>query len=197
MKLTFYDYMRAGQVKRWHIVETTRQQVLAEHLWRTTVIAMELYDKIIGCSFNGKEGHEPLLRLIVQCLFSDCPEIRTGDIPTPAKAFIKELAGDVLKPMERVLMPNIPYLGTPPIPLDTMEGRIIKMADAIEAAHWISEHKVGAHADVVAQTNKSIMANLVVKFSEETSMDWFGPVNEILMALGMPYLSVSLKITPP
>lgn len=203
MKLSFYDYMRAGQVKRWHIVETTRQQTLAEHLWRTTVIALELYDQIVGAKFNGRESWHEILQLVMEGLFHDTPEIRMGDTPTPAKAFIRENAGDVFTPMQQALMPEIPYIGgTLPVTA-TMAGgdgilaRILKLADAIEAAHWISEHKVGAHADVVAQANRKIMADLVVRYSQETELDWFAPANHVLMALGMPYLSVNLRLTPP
>lgn len=190
MKLTFYDFMRAGHVKRWHIVETVRPQTLAEHLWRVTVIALELYQLM------GHDAANERAQLMAAALFHDTPEIRMGDTPTPAKAFIRERAGvgDMFKLMEEELMPEIPYIGGA---LPPELARFLKMADAIEAAHWISEHAVGAHGQVVAQYNKKLMGDLVVRFTNETGQDWFKAVNEVLMALGMPYLSSALRMTPP
>lgn len=189
MKLTFYDFMRAGHVKRWHIVETIRPQTLAEHLWRVTVIAMELHRSITGDSKTAE-----VTQLMAAAMFHDTPEIRIGDTPTPAKQFIREHAGDVFKKMEEVLLPGIPYVGGQ-CPDHLLP--FIKMADAIEAAHWIHECHAGIHGQAVARTNARIMMELVEKLTNETGQDWYEPVNRVLMELGMPYVSKSMRMTPP
>lgn len=189
-KLSFYEIMRSGDIKRWHIVNTARQQTLAEHLWRATAIAIELYHKMYPDSKPGLE----LLQMVMRSLYDDCAEIRTGDIPTPAKSIIRGMAGNVIKEIERQAMPVIPYIGGE---MPENLQRIAKMADAIEAAHFIKENAVGTFAESVARTNNRLMADYIVKFTDETGQDWFKPVNEVLMELGMPYVSNFMRMTPP
>ena len=196
--LRFYDFMRAGHVKRWHIVNTVREQTVAEHSFLVAIIALELNVKL-GAIYGGDLAN----RLLLSALFADASEIRTGDYPTPAKREIREVLGgrNVFAEVDAALMPKVPYYDVPPS-TDLHDGeayirRIVKMADTIEAAHWINENKAGFHADVVAKGCSKAVAELVVKFTEETKTDWFKPVNEILMELGMPYISNSLRMTPP
>lgn len=202
-KLRFYDFMRAGHVKRWHIVNTTRDQTIAEHQYLVAVIAMELFSKM-GTYWGGYKTEEfspgqLWLALIVGALFSDAPEVRYGDYPSPAKAHVREMSNppdavDVFYAMDKALMPHLPYVGG-----DVPEGiaRIIKMADVIEAAHWIAENKAGYHSEAVARSNARVLALHVADFTTETGIDWFGPVNEVLIELGMPYISKSIMVTPP
>ena len=81
--MNFYDLMRASHVKRWHIVNTSKEQNLAEHQWNVTVIGLRLYELT--------EGREPPAGFIAALMFHDVAEIRYGDIPTPGKAFIREM----------------------------------------------------------------------------------------------------------
>ena len=177
MKMTFYDFMRAGHVTRWHIVNTTRHQTLAEHLYLVTIIAIELASKLQPID---RTTPEDLLRLVVGALFHDAAEIRQGDVPTPAKKFIREMAGEsIFTKMEESLLPEIPYIR------GGMSGdlrQIIFMADTIEAAHWIHENKAGIHADMVAKGCWKKMVQTAIEFG------WVPQVNEILQSLGMPYI---------
>lgn len=198
-KLRFYDFMRAGHVKRWHIVNTVRDQTVAEHQYLVTVIAMELFSKL-GQYWQAdadqmESDNNMWLGLIAGALFSDTPEVRYGDFPSPAKKYIKAIGGeDLFAKLDRELIPHLPYVGG-----DVNDGlaRIIKMADFIEATHWIMENKAGIHSEAVAKSNARAMAEAVVRFTQETATDWFGPVNEILIELGMPYISKSMLVTPP
>lgn len=192
-RLKFYDFMRAGHVKRWHIINTVRNQTLAEHGYLVTIIALELYRLIVGG--DRERDSEEILQLIMGAMFDDAPEIRYGDYPTPAKSYLQDkVPFPIFKAMDDDLMPEIPYIG------GRIPGRLlpfIKMADAIEAAHWIHENKAGIHADIVAKGCARRMMELVDKFSRETNTDWYEPVNKVLMELGMPYVSQSLRQTPP
>lgn len=195
-KLRFYDFMRAGHVKRWHTVNTTREQTIAEHQYLVTIIAMELFGKLAGKMGMGHGEH--WLSLIAAAMFHDAPEVRYGDFPSPAKRHIREITGgdlveDVFESLDKGLMPELPYIGGD----DSLVRHFVHMADAIESAHWISEHRAGAHAEAVAKGNSRRMAEMVAELSGKTKVDWFEPVNQILMELGMPYLSKSMMVTPP
>lgn len=202
-KLRFYDFMRAGHVKRWHIVNTVREQTIAEHQYLVAIIAMELFSKMSTALYealgNGPELQESdgnrWLGLIVGALFSDAPEVRYGDFPTPAKKHVRAVGGDDLfHKLDKELMPHLPYVGGD---LDRVMRDIIAMADHIEAAHFIGENKAGIHSDAVAKSSSRRMAEKVVELTKTTGVDWFGPVNEVLIELGMPYISKAMLVTPP
>lgn len=189
-RLRFYDFMRAGHVRRWHIINVTRDQTIAEHQYLVTIIAMELFKKM-----SSAPAAESFCELMVAAMFHDAPEVRYGDFPSPAKRHIREVAGAaVFETLDKALMPELPYIGgeASPAAMD-----FVHMADAIESAHWISENKAGIHSDAVAKGNARRMAEMVVELSNRTKTDWFGPVNEVLIELGMPYLSKSMLVTPP
>lgn len=195
--LTLYDFLRASHVKRWHIVNTANTQTIAEHSYLVAVIAMHL------CAAYGGEEAE-VHQTAVWALFHDAVEIRTGDIPTPAKRLLREadrmpegadLGPDLFERLDIVLMPRAPFLenGEP----GEMASRCVKMADAIEAAHWIRENGLGRHAEIVSAGCWRRLEDLVARNTQEMNIDWYRPVNEVLMALGMPYISREERITPP
>ena len=190
MKLTLYDYLRAGHVKRWHIVNTTATQTIAEHSFLVAIIALHLFQKLVGTNAST----ESAFKLVIAALFHDCGEVRTGDIPTPGKAYIRGLAGtDVFNRIDDDLLPEIPYVGST-LP-DTLH-KFVKMADAIETAHWISEHKAGRHAEIVAAGCWRRLGDLVYA-NEADGRGWYEAVNEVLGALGMPPVIREERVTPP
>lgn len=187
MKLEFADYMRAANVTRWHIVNTSRKQTLAEHQWLVMVIALELYQQRVGIEATDASCNEAL-GLLGCAMFHDIPEVTMGDPPGIAKDLFRKHGGPSLfTAIEGELVPHPPYgIG------HGSDGvkRIVKMADTIEAAWWIHEHQIGTHAKMVAQRNWSALCRLVFQYEDEDGDVWHKPVNSILMALGMPYISV-------
>jgi len=185
--LTLYDYLRASHVKRWHNVNTIRQQTLAEHLYMVTIIAVHL------CNFI-RPGFEKFVAFAA--LFHDSAEVVLGDTPTPAKRFIRDFTGrpNIFDEMEHELMPEIPYIkmeGVDPWPF-------VRMADRIEAAYWISENGAGTHAEIVKAANWRNVEDYVERLDTECPNDhWYEAVNEVLMALGMRYVHKQSRITPP
>lgn len=197
MKLTFYDFARIGHIKRWHNVNTIREQTVAEHCFMVTMVALELYQHLVGFDARPFQDHAEVNTLVFGALFHDAPETAAGDMPTPAKRLMKEITGDpeLFIKLDRELMPSVPYLGGD---ISTSIGRIIEMADAIEAAHWIRDNGAGYHAEVVKAGVRRRMEDRVEKFHlEEPNAGWYEAVNKVLMHLGMPFVHRESRLSPP
>lgn len=73
----------AGDVQRLHTVRTLHPHSVAEHVYGSMAIAVEL------CKLN----QVPSVGLILQVLlYHDAPEVYTGDVPAPVKRESRELA---------------------------------------------------------------------------------------------------------
>lgn len=188
-ELSFYELARTSHIKRWTIINTTKEQNLAEHQYNVTVIGLAL-GKAAG--INAPSNH-----FILALMFHDSAEIRTGDIPTPGKEFIKKAAGerggvDIFKAIDSVVMPRTPY--TPAAPMaefSDVAKSIIKLADLIEAAWWIGENGAGHHARTVADKCWRAVEDFVHKH------DMYDIANPVLMDLGLPFVNKSERVTPP
>ena len=182
--MNFYDLMRASHVKRWHIVNTSKEQNLAEHQWNVTTIGLRLYELT--------EGREPPAGFIAALMFHDVAEIRYGDVPTPGKAFMREVlgdcAGDFFQHMDKLVCPTTPFVNNVP---DSAWSVMIRLADMIEAAWWIRENGCGHHAQVVASKLWDSLEDYVHKTGLYTE------INSILISLGMPYVNKAMKDSPP
>lgn len=118
------DVMRAMSVKRFHIVETVRNQTLAEHLFIVSMIGVAICE---GMNVEPDIYH----KVSWYGLNHDIHEIIEGDIPTPTK--------------EKWGIDNGPP-GS--IPQEVYE--IVKCADLIADAWFCSQYSVGRHAKLVA-----------------------------------------------
>lgn len=182
-QLSFYEMARTSHIKRWHIVNTANQQNLAEHSYNVAVIGLELYTRVLGVP--------PTAEFILSLLFHDSAEIRYGDIPTPGKSFMRNFVEDktLFDAMDDCIMPHVPY--TAGGQHDPGGEEFVKLADLIEAAWWIRENGVGAHAAVVADK----CWQSVVEFVHRRG--WYDACNAILSDLGMPTINRNQRLTPP
>lgn len=193
MKLTLYDFLRIGHIKRWHNVNTIRQQTVAEHSYMVTLIALDLFDSIVGVNDDQWFAFE----VLIAAIFHDAPEAAAGDVPTPAKKLLKDITGnsDLFAKVDEALMPVVPYLNRK---ASKEVEPFIKVADAIEGAHWISENGAGKHAEIVAMNNWRRLEDLVERLdSEDPEAGWYEAVNKVLMNLGMRYVHKQSRISPP
>ena len=130
--LKFSDRFRQQEVKRWHIVNTTRAQTLAEHAFNVWMIAHELV-LAIRRRWDGPIGSlDPTF--VLACLTHDEHEVRMGDRPTCAKQY-----GDTQKyasTYHAALWETVPL----------WQRELIELADSIEAFWFIQEHGVGQYA---------------------------------------------------
>lgn len=132
--IALHDILRAGTVKRFHIVNTTRVQTLAEHQYGVAVLA---------CEIAGRLGWEDaaVARLALLSIIHDAGETRTGDVPTPTKARLRDATGSVADAVFAQFDPVV-HVGHE-------EKCVMKCADYLESMIFLMEHKVGRHADVV------------------------------------------------
>lgn len=110
---------------------------MAEHEYGVAILASEIAQRM---------GLAPCVVASVAgaALVHDADEVRGGDIPTPTKKRIRQHFGDDAfdVALGEFALPHIANL--PPI-----IRTIIKCADYLESMYFLSEHKVGRHADAV------------------------------------------------
>lgn len=128
------DILRAGHVPRWQLCDTTRTQSVAEHMFNVAFIVRDM------CVYMGIYGDEQN-ELVMYGLRHDLDEVITGDMPTVTKERLRKLGYE----------PNGLIRTTDTVIKDAFARQLVKTADLIESAWWISEHGVGRHAKEVAE----------------------------------------------
>lgn len=139
--LTHYTYgkehadietvMRFHAVKRWHMIDTTRQQTLAEHSANVALLAYGIAVNAPGMFFG------PALALAGIALLHDIPEVFTGDIPSHTKQYISGV-----DELEKQVTPSMFTVdGVTPD-----EKRLIKMCDLADGIRFIRLHGVDVTA---------------------------------------------------
>jgi len=134
--LKLQDILRAGTIKRWHIVNTARQQTNAEHQYNVAILTQELCRRL---------GYAPSvgLQLLALALVHDAGECKTGDIPTPAKKLMRAACGPALD--ECLNQFDVEQMSPLPVPYK----QVLKCADYLDSMLFLRENKVGRHADAV------------------------------------------------
>lgn len=114
---------RAGEIKRLHTVYTQHTHTVAEHVYGSQIIAMEL------CLLNGLTASS-MMRVVGTLLVHDAPEVWTGDWPAPIKREVPELKS-IEAQLERQFYAkhNIELPSIIPI-----EEAIVKAADTLDLA---------------------------------------------------------------
>jgi 5'-deoxynucleotidase YfbR-like HD superfamily hydrolase len=163
MSLVLADQLRASHVKRWHIVQTARQQTLAEHSFNVAAIAGELAVKMqwVGLMHVSRKLH-----LLDWALQHDLIEVKTGDMPTPFKDAIRAVGGEkMLEALEDRVDPQQmyhyrQYKGTE-------EEMIVKLADTIEAVYFLQDNGIGYHARQVLNGLRVNLREMTEAYAEK------------------------------
>lgn len=169
MTLNMQDIARSGHVTRWHSVRCARNQTLAEHHYLVTMIARELIRRILGDDLPA----ETRLLALEYALTHDAPELLMGDLPSPLKRRIAEIAGhaDPLVRIEREIAPEIAARR------DALQGSalaaIVKLADLMDACLFIREEGIGRHATVVAEKTEMALRDKILESQRGfADLDW-------------------------
>ena len=128
--------MRASHVKRWQIVQVSREQTLAEHSFNVAMIA----ERINSDSNAGLDMAE----VYRWALHHDLIEVLTGDLNTVFKARVKDIYGsDATDRVESGI--DVGYDNIKHETCDLVKF-IVKLADTIDAYVFLDLHGVGHHA---------------------------------------------------
>ncbi len=143
------EKLRAGHVRRWHIVAVAREQTIADHMYRVGVIAEEIL-RILGY-FSW--DNNLTLNVMRWAAIHDRHEYLMGDLPTPTKEAVRTqlvttYGGDVFEQAAASIDPEAEELrscvaedGECPL-----AGHIVKLADLMEAMNYIGIFGCGSHA---------------------------------------------------
>lgn len=71
--------LHQSYVDRWHIAPMHREQTVADHAYRVTIIAVELAH-VLGWTMDD------LITITHMALLHDADEVMTGDVPGPSKS---------------------------------------------------------------------------------------------------------------
>lgn len=118
--------MRLHSVKRWHMIDTTRVQTLAEHSANVATLAL-----LIARTSPMHIFDDPML-VAAAALVHDLPEAFTGDIPTHTKRHI-----DGVGKLESLVTP--PVLN---IQVGDASRALIKLCDLADGIRFIRLHGV-------------------------------------------------------
>lgn len=113
---------RLSYVPRWSIVPMRRHQSVAEHSFRTTVIANRVAEEVSRLMAEGQSTYVPpnLGLIIIEALKHDVSEADTGDCPSTDKDPDNNLLRDAVLGM-------------------TLEEMIVKIGSELESAGWFLE----------------------------------------------------------
>lgn len=152
--------MRLHSVKRWHMIDTTRAQTLAEHTANVSLLAYTIAYTIGYPTFS----HPSMIAMIA--LFHDLGETVIGDIPTHTKQALGPARKHV-DALESAVLPQMFSYGdvsSPPRPW----GLLVKVCDLADGIRFIRLHGV----DVTARHAKEGLENQLRQRLEEAKEHW-------------------------
>lgn len=167
--LSLGDVYRASDVKRWGIVKVAKEQSVAEHSYQVAMITARL------CQLHGLEGGKTQ-RAVWYALTHDLPEVLTGDIATPLKAFLGPGARGRLKEFEE----RVTVAGRETHCDDPEIVDIVKTADIIEAIAFLGQNALTLHG---AQIQASMMDRIKSKGCPHASAVMEETMTESLITL--------------
>lgn len=147
---------RMQAVKRWHMIDTTRAQTLAEHSANVALLAWYIACTAPGMHFG------PGDRIASVALRHDLAEVFTGDIPSHSKKFL-----DGISTLENMVLPF--EFKSDGVTDD--QHLLIKLCDLADGIRFVRLHGV----DITSQhAAEGLYKQLDTKLAEATR--WPAPV---------------------
>lgn len=140
--------MRFHAVKRWHMIDTTRIQTLAEHSANVALLAYYIAKTAPGMAFG------PANHVATYALMHDLPEVFTGDIPSITKPHLAGVAS-----LEKALLPKLFNIEEN----DAGIRLLVKICDLADGIRFIRLHGVDSTARLARE---GVEAQLEIKKEE-------------------------------
>lgn len=176
MAYNFYAFMdRMKYIKRWSLMRSVREENIMEHSQQVAMLAHALAiinNKIFGGSVNPE-------RAALLAIYHECPEVLTGDLPTPVKYLNKSInvaykdiegkaADKLIEMLPKELAEVIAVYAKPE--KDSEEHKFVKAADRLSAyIKCLEERRCGNNEFIKAE--KSIEEDLLSRNMPE--VDYF------------------------
>lgn len=151
MLLDLNQKMRAGHVRRWHIVAVSREQTVAEHSYRVQLITEHLLKAIGAYNWNNRITLDAMEWARVH----DIAEVITGDMPSNTKGLLGKYGGAEAYAMMSQDIDGFGRWADSEDEDDVLVKEIVKLADLLEAADWLGMVGVGRHAREVLSEIRS------------------------------------------
>ena len=149
------DPRLAGGVSRWHTEAVIGHQNVAEHGWHVARIVLALWPQASR-------------ELIVECLMHDIGEVVAGDPPGPAKVEFPAMGNQhqLIEDKARLAM-AIPWGVPSRCALSSLEHKVLKLADSLEAWEWAMQNL--AMGNLLVYEAVTVLKDRVTKRMRELS----------------------------
>lgn len=144
--------MRLQAVKRWHMIDTNREQTLAEHSANVALLAYGIAVNCPGMFFGSADA------VAGQALLHDLPEVFTGDVPSHTKNYLQGL-----EELEASVLPTCyTYRPGPGVRL------MVKLCDLADGIRHIRLHG----CDITARHAQEGLEGKLRMFGFDASQQW-------------------------
>lgn len=157
---------RFQSIKRWHMIDTTRTQSIAEHSANVALLAYYIAVSAPGMYFGAGQT------VLAPALLHDLPEVFCGDMPTHTKKYINGI-----KELEEKLTPAE---FRPGMVCSDDQKLLIKLCDLADGMRFIEKYGVDR---VAIFAMNGLDAQLQIKLTEARSRwpeEVFNVVNDII-----------------
>jgi len=171
--------MRLQAVKRWHMIETTRVQTLAEHTANVSLLGVAIALTTPGMFFVTSS-------VALTALVHDASESLIGDIPTHTK----RLLGPLAKSLEAEVLPEtFSSLVNP----GERERDLIKLCDLIDGIRFIRIHGVDMTADHAQEGLEEQLLGLLDRVFLKWPLEVYQHVRERIVFYGYEESGIGSK----
>ena len=137
---------RFASVKRWHMIDTTKTQSVAEHSANVALLARYIAATAPGVYFGNPAS------VAGYALVHDLEEVFTGDIPTLTKRMLSGVRELEVQVMPRVFLTD--HAGPESV------APLVKLCDLADAIRFIRIYGIGAEAAWARQGLEQQMGDL-------------------------------------